>query len=48
MRLTAIRNGPKRTISVSGGLGLLEMVSEPDTEQCASEEVRLGPKEGGL
>ena len=24
MRLTAIRNGPKRTISTSGGLGLLQ------------------------
>ena len=29
---------PKRTISASGGLGLLQMVSEPDTRQCASEE----------
>ena len=37
-----IRNGSKRTVSVSGGLGLLQMVSEPDTEQCVSEDV--GPK----
>ena len=31
MRLTAICNGLKRTISTSGRLGLLQMVSEPDT-----------------
>ena len=29
---------PKRTISSSGGLGLLRMVSEPDIKRCASEE----------
>ena len=34
-----IRNGPKRTISTSGGFGLLQMVSESDTRQCASEDV---------
>ena len=28
----------KRTISVSGGLELLQMVSEKDTKRCASEE----------
>ena len=28
----------KRTISASGGFGLLQMVSEPDTGQCASED----------
>ena len=28
MRLTTIRNGPNRTISSSGGLELLQMVSE--------------------
>ena len=33
---------PKRTISVNGGLGLLQMVSEPNTEQCASEDA--GPR----
>ena len=37
----AIRNGPKRTISASDGLGLLQMVSEPDIERCVSEEVGL-------
>ena len=35
-----IRNGPKRTIS-SSGLGLLQMVSELDTEQCSSEDAGL-------
>ena len=44
MRLTAIRNGPKRTIPASGGLGLLQMVSEPDTERCDSEDT--GPLRG--
>ena len=37
MRLTAIRNGPKQTISSSDGLDLLQMVSEPDT---TSEDAR--------
>ena len=32
------RESPKRTVSTSGGLGLLQLVSEPDTERCASEE----------
>ena len=40
MRLTTIHNRPKRTISTSGGLGQLQMVSELDTGQCASEEAR--------
>ena len=31
MRLTTIRNGPKQTISASGGFGLLQMVSEPES-----------------
>ena len=44
MRLTTIRNGPKQTVSVSGGLGLLQMVSELDTGRCASEGV--GPLKG--
>ena len=39
MRLTAIRNELKQTISVNGGLGLLQMVSEPDTGRYASEDV---------
>ena len=38
------RESPKRTISVSGGLGLLQMVSEPDTGRRASEDV--GPTRG--
>ena len=42
VRLTAIRNGSKRTISNSGGFGLLQMVLEPDTERCASEDA--GPQ----
>ena len=33
-----IRNEPKRTISASGGLRLLQMVSELGTEQCASKD----------
>ena len=40
VRLTTIHNRPKRTISTSGGLGQLQMVSELDTGQCASEEAR--------
>ena len=39
MRLTAIRNEPKRIVSISLGLGLLQMVLEIDTEQCASKDV---------
>ena len=38
--LTVICNGPKRTISASGRLALLQIISEPDTRQCASEDVR--------
>ena len=37
--MTAIRNGPKQTISTSGELGLLQMVSELGIERCASEDV---------
>ena len=29
------RKSTKRTISTSGGLGLVQMVSEPDIGQCA-------------
>ena len=36
MRLTTIRNGPKRLISVIGGLGLLQMVLE-SVIGCTSE-----------
>ena len=46
VRLTAIRNGSKRAISSSGGLGLLQMVSELDTESCANEDAR--PQGGGF
>ena len=36
------RENPKRTISVSGEirLGLLQMVSEPDTAQCTNKEAQ--------
>ena len=37
-----MRNEPKRTIYASGGLGLLQMVSGPDTGRCANEEA--GPQ----
>ena len=39
-----IRNGQERTIFASSGLEMLQMVSEPDIEQCASEDV--GPPRG--
>ena len=38
------RESPNRTMSASGGLWLLQMVSEPDTERCASEEIK--PRRG--
>ena len=38
------RESPKRIISTSGGLEPLQMVSEPGTEGCASEDV--GPPRG--
>ena len=38
------RESPKRSISASGELGLLQIVSESDTEQCASEEAE--PQKG--
>ena len=41
-----IHNRPKRTVFVSGGLGLLQMVLEPDTGLCASED--NGPQEGWI
>ena len=46
VRLMTIRNGPKRTISVSGGFGWLQMVSEPDIGRSASEDA--GSQGGGL
>ena len=39
------RESPKKTISASGGLELLQRVSELDTEQCVSEEAE--PRRGG-
>ena len=33
-----ICNGPKWIISISGGLGLLQIILEPGTEWCASED----------
>ena len=42
-----IRNELKWTISVSGRLGLLQMVSEPDIGRCVNEDVGF-PREGGL
>ena len=39
-----IRNWPKRIISTYGGLGRFQMVSKPNTERCASEDV--GPTRG--
>ena len=33
------RESPKRTISTTGGLGLSQMVSKPDTGRCANERV---------
>ena len=39
MRLTAIRNELKQTISASCAFGLLQMVSKLGTKRCASEDV---------
>ena len=33
VRLIVIRNRSKRTISISGGLGLLQMISESDISE---------------
>ena len=38
------RESPKRTISASGGLELLQMVPGPNIGQCASEEAE--PQKG--
>ena len=38
MRPTTVRNGPKRIVSVSDRLGLLQMVSKPVTGWCANED----------
>ena len=42
--LKTLRESPKRIISTSDGLGLLQMVLESDTERCANEDV--GPRRG--
>ena len=36
----SVRESLKRTISASDRLGLLQMISEPDTGRCASEDTR--------
>ena len=41
VRLATIRNEAKQTISTSGGgLGLLQMISEPNIGQYANEDAR--------
>ena len=44
--LTVLRNGLKRTIFANGGLGLLQIVSEPDIKRCVNNDV--GPQGGGF
>ena len=34
------RESPKRSIATSSGLGLLQMVSKPDTGGCVNEEAK--------
>ena len=46
MRLMAIRNGSKRTISTRSKDGLLQTVSKLGTEQCVSEDA--APLRDGL
>ena len=41
-----IRNESKWTISISGGLEMLQMVSEPDTGGGGVSERTLDPQEG--
>ena len=36
--LKTLRESPKRTISISSGRELLQLVSEPDTEWCACDD----------
>ena len=40
------RESPKRTISVTGELGLLQMVSKPDTRRCVRKEAE--PQRGWI
>ena len=44
----SLRESPKKTISTRGGLGPLQMVLEPDTERCVSENTEPRRGEGGL
>ena len=46
VRLTVIYNRSKGTVSACGGLGLLQMVSEPDTKRCVGEDI--GPPSGWI
>ena len=48
VRLTTIRNEPKWIKSVSGALGLLQMVLELDTERCVSKDAGFQEERGGL
>ena len=41
VRLKAIHNGLKRTISASDDLKLLPLILELDTERCVSEDTEL-------
>ena len=40
MRLTATCNELKWILSVSGGFGLLQMISKPDTGRCVNEDTK--------
>ena len=40
------RENPKKIISTSGGLGLLQMILEPNIGWCVNEDA--GPKGSGL
>ena len=50
MRFKTLKESSKRTISASGGLGLLQILSEPCTRRGASEEAepRRGWTQGGM
>ena len=41
VKLMAIGNGPKWTMSTSGELELLQMTLEPDNKHCASKDDEL-------
>ena len=44
--LKTLRENPKRTISASGGFGLLQMESEPNTGRCAYKDAE--PQRGWI